>query len=124
MALSQLRSLRKKTGGRYRSIRKKVKNKGNLPTLTTIGNLRKSIIRERGGRLKKRLLTTNIANVYDPKEKKHYMCKIETVVNSPSNPNFVRRNIITKGSIIKTDKGNAKVTSRPGQEGTCNAILI
>jgi len=36
----------------------------------------------------------------------------------------VRRNIITKGAVIKTEKGPARVTSRPGQHGIINAILL
>ena len=41
-----------------------------------------------------------------------------------ANPNYVRRNIITKGAIVETPEGNAKVTSRPGQDGVINGILI
>jgi len=37
---------------------------------------------------------------------------------------FVRRKIITKGAIIKTELGLAKVTSRPSQDGVVNAVLI
>ena len=36
----------------------------------------------------------------------------------------VRRNILTKGAIIETDAGKAKITNRPGQEGTVNAVLV
>jgi len=36
----------------------------------------------------------------------------------------VRMNVITKGAIIETDKGNVKVTNRPGQEGHVQGILI
>ncbi len=46
------------------------------------------------------------------------------MVENPANPNYVQRNIITKGAIIKTSAGNAKVTSRPGQDGTINAVLV
>jgi small subunit ribosomal protein S8e len=35
-----------------------------------------------------------------------------------------RRAIITKGAIIETSKGNARVTSRPGQCGIINAVLL
>jgi len=31
---------------------------------------------------------------------------------------------MTKGTIIKTDKGAARITNRPGQEGCINAVLI
>ena len=33
-----------------------------------------------------------------------------------ANRHYVRRNILTKGTVITTDKGNAVITSRPGQE--------
>ncbi|MEM5832609.1 MAG: 30S ribosomal protein S8e, partial [Candidatus Aenigmatarchaeota archaeon] len=39
-------------------------------------------------------------------------------------PLYERRKIITKGAIIKTEIGLAKVTSRPSQHGVVNAILI
>ena len=37
---------------------------------------------------------------------------------------LVRRNIITKGSIVETKLGKAKVTCRPGQEGSVNGVLL
>lgn len=77
-----------------------------------------------GGKRKTTTLTTDVANVFDPKAKKHYKVKIETITENPANQNYVRRNIMTRGAIIKTDKGLARVTSRPGQEGTINAVLI
>jgi len=46
------------------------------------------------------------------------------VVSSEANRHFVRRNIITKGAIVRTEAGDAKITSRPGQEGAINAVLI
>ena len=42
---------------------------------------------------------------------------------NPANPNYVRRNLLTKGAIIKTELGNARILSRPGQDGTINAVL-
>ncbi|RLF79472.1 30S ribosomal protein S8e, partial [Thermococci archaeon] len=42
----------------------------------------------------------------------------------PANRQYVRRNIITKGAIIQTEIGKAIVTSRPGQDGVVNAVLI
>jgi small subunit ribosomal protein S8e len=124
MAISQRRAKRKASGGRYRRTSKKLKNRGSLPVLTGISKLRKKLVRVRAGFIKERLLSVDMANVYDPKAKKYFKVKIETVVESPSNRNFVRRNIMTKGTVIKTEKGNAKITSRPGQEGTVNAVLV
>ena len=86
--------------------------------------MRKRTTRGRGATISTRLLSTDIANVYDPKSKKYKKAKIETIVECPANRNYIRRNIIVKGAIIKTDMGNARVTSRPGQEGAVNAILV
>ena len=55
---------------------------------------------------------------------KYSKLKIEQVLENPANRNFVRRSILTKGTIIKTSKGNARIVSRPGQEGVINAILV
>ncbi|MBS3163365.1 30S ribosomal protein S8e, partial [Candidatus Woesearchaeota archaeon] len=54
----------------------------------------------------------------------HKMAKIKTILENPANRHYVRRNIITKGSVIDTDLGKARVTNKPGQEGAINAILI
>ena len=125
MAISQLDVGRNTSGGRrVRAYKKKLRELGSLPTLTTLGERRLKQERTTGGHKKTRLLTTPIANVYSPKDKKFYKVKIETIVENKSNINYIRRNIITKGAIIKTEKGNARVTSRPGQEGSVNAVLI
>ena len=50
--------------------------------------------------------------------------KIVTVKENSSNPHFVTRNIITRGAVILTDAGLAKVQSRPGQDGVVNAVLL
>ena len=62
--------------------------------------------------------------IVDPKTKKFSQAKIKTTTSNPGNWHFVRRNILTKGSIIDTEKGKAKVTSRPGQDGMITAVLI
>lgn len=125
MAISQRKSVRKPTGGRYKDYRKKKKHElGRRPTLTKLGEKKLRQKRVMGGSFKQRLLQAETANVFDPKEKKHFKLKIEAVVDNPANKHFVRRSIITKGTIIKTEKGNAKVLSRPGQDGIVNAVLI
>ena len=125
MALTQNRSKRKVTGGRYKSARKKRKyESGRTPTLTKIGPKKRKTCRTVGGNKSARLLSIDVANIYDSKTKKYKKAKIEAVVECPANRNYVRRNIIVKGTIIKTDAGKAKVTSRPGQGGTVNAVLV
>ncbi len=124
MAISQFRSNRKVTGGKYKSVVKKLKHKGNLPSLTSLAEKHLKQERSKGGHLKVKLLAHNMANVFDPKTKKFEKLKIITITENPANRHFVRRNIMTRGALIKTEKGIARITSRPGQEGTINAILM
>lgn len=125
MALWQGKSKRKKTGGRFRLHRSKRKTEiGREQQVTVIGEESNKDVRTRGGNLKFRILTTSKVNVFNPKSKKTNATNIKTVLENPANPNYVRRNIITKGAIIDTDLGKARVTSRPGQHGIINAILI
>lgn len=125
MAYSQLRSKRKKSGSTYKHARKKKQRElGRQPALTKIEKEKKRYIRTMGGNRKIRLLAFEIANLYDPKTKTYSKAKIKTTTENPANRHFVRRNIITKGSVIDTDKGKARITSRPGQHGVVNAVLI
>ena len=125
MAISQYRSKRKVTGGRYQSaFKKKLRTVGRLPTLTKLGATKTKALRTTGGGSKKIFLRAETANVYDPKTKKYTKAKIENIVENPANRHYARRSIMTKGTIVKTSKGNAKITSRPGQESTINAILL
>jgi len=125
MVVTQHRSKRKATGGRYISARKKRKHEiGRKPVLTKIDERKSKTIRTKGGNTKTKLLRTDMANLYDPKTKKYSQVKIKSVLENPANRHFIRRNILTKGSIIETEAGKAKITSRPGQEGAVNAILI
>jgi len=97
---------------------------GNLPRLTKLGERKSKAIKGKFAKVKQILFNVDVANVYDPKNKKYSKAKIVTIVDNPANRNFIRRNIMNKGAIIKTEVGNARITSRPGQEGTVNAILI
>jgi small subunit ribosomal protein S8e len=125
MAVSQFRSKRKTTGGRYSSFRKKKQYElGNLPSSTKIGKKSTQTNRVRGGNSKIKSLMDEIANIYDPKSKKYSKVKIKAVLDNPANRHFARRSIITMGAILDTEKGKAKVTNRPGQEGQINAVLV
>jgi len=125
MALTSRRSKRKISGGRYKDNRKKrIYEIRRLPALTKVGSLSKRILRILGGNKKQITLSASAVNLYDPKTKKYSVTKIENVLETPANRHFQRRNIMTKGTVIKTEKGKAKITSRPGQEGTINAVLI
>ena len=121
----QGKSRRKSTGGRLHRNRKKREHEAGRPAAdTTIGETRRRFIRTCGGGIKMRLLKCEFANVADPKSGTTKTVKIFTVKNNPANPFYARRNITTKGAVIETELGDAVVTSRPGQEGIVNAVLI
>lgn len=94
------------------------------PTLTKIGSLKTKSVEGRGSTKKTKLLVAEFANVLDQKKKKFVKAKIKSVVENPANRHFIRRNIITKGCVIDTEVGKARVTSRSGQDGIVNAVLI
>lgn len=125
MAKWQGRSLKKGSSGRIWPSRKKRKYElGRESANTKIGENKKTKISVRGKDTKTKLLSINSVNVTDPETGKSAKGKINTVLENPADPNLARRNIITKGAIIDTEYGKARVTSRPGQEGALDAILI
>ena len=126
MVVTQSRSRRKPTGGRYKkSYRSKRKHEiGHHATNTHIGERKLRTRRGRGGSVNLLLLSENSVNVVDPKTNKAKKVAIKSVTENAANRNFVRRNILTKGTVLETELGKARVTSRPGQEGSINAVLI
>jgi len=125
MAMSQFKAKRKVSGGRYKSARKKKSRElASLPTFTKIGKRKVKKVKIRSGKNKFKLLKAEFVNVFDPKMKKYSKLKIEAIVDNPANRHFIKRGIMTKGCIVKTEKGNARITSRSGQEGSVNAVLI
>ena len=117
---------RKVTGGVVRRGRKKKKYEmGGDQILVKVSDVEKrKIVRTKGGGVKVKAVEVTYANVTDPKTGKSKKVKILGVVENPANPHYVRRGIVTKGCVIKTELGNAKVTSRPTQHGVVNAILL
>ena len=116
---------RKVTGGRRILARGKRKfESGREQSDTSIAAVRTKKIETTGGNYKMRILRGDIAIVSDPKTGKSQKVKIETVKDNKANLHFMRRNIITKGAVVKTEIGDARVTNRPGQDGLINAILL
>lgn len=123
MAIVHSKSRTKPSGGLRRLHRKKKKHEIGRPFVPVIvGDEARKTIRGKGGNLKTRMLRAGVANITSGK--KIVRAEIKKVVENPSNPFFVRRNIITKGAIIETDKGFARVTSRPGQDGEISAVIL
>ena len=117
------RSLRKRTGGRRRPFRNKRKDElGNESTETQLGAQKFKTVDARGNTQKVRAIRTDTASVAVGDGT--VAAEIEDVVENPSDPNYARRNIITKGAVVATSEGEARVTSRPGQDGQVNAVLV
>ncbi len=80
-----------------------------------------------GANRKVKQLKAKHASVTIPSTKKTVKAEIITVSENKANRLYTRRNIITKGAIIKVKiEGKehlARVTSRPGQSGVVQAVL-
>jgi small subunit ribosomal protein S8e len=116
---------RKPTGGKFiphYKVKKKYHIGGYFIEPKLSEEERRIIKRTKGGNKKVKLKYAVYANVFDGKNYKKV--KILDVIENKAHPLFKRRKIITKGAIIKTEIGLAKVTSRPGQDGVVNAVLI
>lgn len=114
---------RKISGGKYKKARKTKKTERKRHArLVKLGKEKKKKIRSRGGKEKTVLLSTDKANVFSKKNKKANVVKIKSVLETPAN-RFLKIFLI-KGAIIDTESGKARITNRPGQEGSVQAVLI
>jgi small subunit ribosomal protein S8e len=116
---------RKFTGGRKIAMRGRRKFEiDRYPNEAIVGN--KDIVtrRVRGNNIKTAFKTTEFANVADQVSKKVMKSKILRVIKNSANKDYERRGVISKGALLETEAGTARVVSRPGQDGTVNAILL
>ncbi len=124
MTMWQAKSRRKITGGRRRHYRKKRKFElGTDFHPAVIATHKNKSMRGRGGRQKTKVMGAEHANL-STSDGKVVRVMIQNVVENPANPNYVQRNILTKGAIIDTPRGRAKITSKPGKDGVINAISL
>lgn len=125
MALWQGKSRRKPTGGRrVPSANKRKFEIGREKQFTKLGAQSLKQYRCAGGNVKVGMLAAEFANVVDKKTNTVKKVKIVNVKANPADPNYIQRNILNKGATIETELGDAIVTSRPGQDGAVNAILL
>lgn len=124
MAVRHDRSKTKKSGGKTRSYRKSKKyDLGTEFSSPKLGDERRVETKDaRGSTVKRVVREETTANVSVNGEVKNL--EIEAVLDNPANDNFVRRSLLTKGTVIRTEEGKARITSRPGQDGVINAELI
>jgi small subunit ribosomal protein S8e len=124
MALWHGKSKRKATGGKRRRHRNKKNFEiGSEQTETKVGERRAKTVNSRGNTTKVKLRVAQYANVLTKKGKSK-KTEILGVKDNKANLHYVRRNVVTKGAIIDTELGSARVTSRPGQDGNINAVLL
>jgi small subunit ribosomal protein S8e len=124
MVLWHGKSKRKVTGGKLRRHRdKKEHEMGREQTETKVGERRAKTIKTRGKTTKVKLRVAQHANILS-KNGKSKKVEILGVKENKANLHYVRRNVVTKGAIIETNLGPAIVTSRPGQDGNINAVLL
>ena len=125
MALWQGKSRRKPTGGRrVPSASKRKFEIGREKQYTKLGAESLKQYRGAGGNVKVGMLAAEFANVVGKKTNTVKKVKIVNVKANPADPNYIQRNILNKGATIETEIGDAVVTSRPGQDGAVNAILL
>ena len=112
------------TGGRrYPNRTRRKFQLDRYPVETLLGAQVTTTRKVRGKNVKFALKTTDFVNLAIPgaKVKK---AKILKVLKNPSNNDYERRGVISKDAILETQDGQCRVISRPGQDGTVNAILI
>jgi len=118
-------SRRKPTGGRLkRPNRYRGKRRTEIAAekqFTMIGAPRRKLYRKRSGIQTVRVLYEDSVNVAS-KDGSVTKAKLLTVSSNPADPNYVRRNILTKGAIVETDEGEVRITSRPGSHGVINGV--
>ncbi len=125
MGVWHRRSTRTESGARLKRFRSKRKYElGRTPTETVMGETKRKTIVSKGNNRKVPALRVTMVNVTDPKKNQTFRVEIQDVETNPANMDYQRRKVITRGTIIKTAKGRAMVTSRPGQDGILNAVLI
>ncbi len=116
---------KKPTGGKKHRWRgKRAFEAGREPVETVLGPVKQRFVRSMGGGVKVKLASADWAVVTDKAAGKSAKSKILRVVRNPANVDYQRRGVITKGAILETELGQARVTSRPGQDGVINAVLV
>ncbi len=114
------RTGRKISGGKYIARRKKKSYEvAGQKRVVKIGEEKRKTMQTAGGNKKTVSLKAKFINILQKKK-----VEIKNVLETPSNRFLARQNILTKGTIVETELGKVKITSRPSQEGVVNGILI
>jgi len=114
---------RKKSGGKKHPLRRRRKSeRGGFPAETILAE--RKLIPHTGMGNKEKLVRERHANVSSRSGGKTQRLEILRVVSNRANVDYNRTGVITKGAVIETPAGQARVTSKPGRDGVVNAVLI
>ena len=123
-ALENIRK-RKHTGGLIKHTRsRRSDEKDSFSVDTLLGDHSIRVKNSRGGNIKVSLVSDNSVNVIDKSTNSIKKVAITRVLKNPSNRDYERRGVITRGAILDTELGKVRVLSRPGQSGIIDGILI
>jgi len=112
------------TGGRRHPLRIRRKYEIDRYPNEALIEAQETVTRKvRGKNNKTALKTIDFVNLAIPGSKVK-KTKILKVLENPTNNDYKRRGIITKGAVLEIHEGKCKVVSRPGQSGVVNAIII
>ncbi len=112
------------TGGRRHPLRIRRKYEIDRYPNEALIEAQETVTRKvRGKNNKTALKTIDFVNLAIPGSKVK-KTKILKVLENPTNSDYKRRGIITKGAVLEIHEGKCKVVSRPGQSGVVNAIII
>jgi len=116
---------RKTTGGRRIPYRgKRAYHKKGYAAETVLGEALSVALKTRSRVPKLSLRRAQFANLTNPQTKQTTKVRIQKVLGNSANRDYQMRGVITKGALIQTEQGKARVTSRPGQDGVINAVLL
>ncbi len=114
----------KLTGGRRHPLRIRRKYEIDRYPNEALAGAQETVTRKvRGRRAKTALKTVDFVNLAGAGEKV-VKSKILKVLENPTNNDYQRRGVITKGAVLETKEGRCRVISRPGQTGTASAVLL
>lgn len=119
----QTKRVRSGTGGaRNKFSDKRLVHVGGVFAATRVATQEKrKKVRMRGGR--KRVTLQKALYVNLSKQGKIVRTRLLRVLES-HDPEYVRQNILTKGAIVETELGKARITNRIGQDGIVNALCL
>ena len=101
------------TGGRRYPLRSRRKYELDRYPVETLSGEQVTVTRKvRGKNSKTALKTTDFVNLTIPGEKVK-RTKILKVLKNPTNNDYERRGVISKGAVLETQEGQCRVISRP-----------